>query len=81
MILQGCTCTSDKKLQPYQLTKEELSVYDDCVLIGSRVVIPDATGIRMLDQLYQRHPGITRMIGLARNFMWWPGMDHQLEQR
>ena len=81
MILQGWICTSDKELQPYQLRKHELSVHDGCVLIGSRVVIPDAARTRMLDQLHQGHPGITRMKGLARSFVWWPGMDHQLEQK
>ena len=42
MILQGWTHTSDKELQPYQQRVEELSVHDGCVLLGSRVVIPDA---------------------------------------
>ena len=81
MILQGWTHTSDKELQPYQLRKDELSVHDGCILIGSRVVILDAAQTKMLDQLHQGYPGITRMKGLARSFVWRPGMDHQLEQK
>ena len=72
LILQGWTYTPDKELQPYQLRKEELNVHDDCVLVGSRVVIPEALKSRMLEQLHQGHPGITRMKALTRSFVWWP---------
>ena len=67
LVLQGWTYTPDKELQPYQLRKEELSVHDGCVLVGSRVVIPEALKSRMLEQLHQGHPGITRMKALARS--------------
>ena len=81
LILQGWTYTPDKDFQPFQLRKEELSVHDGCVLLGSRVVIPEVLRSKMLEQLHQGHPGITRMKALARRFVWWPGMDQQLEQK
>ncbi len=33
----------------------------------------------MLEELHQGHPGIARMKALARSFVWWPGMDKELE--
>ena len=31
--------------------------------------------------LHEGHPGISRMKALARSYVWWPGMDQQLENR
>ena len=44
-------------------------------------MIPDVARTKMLDQLHQGHPGITRMKSLGSSFVSWPGMDHQLEHK
>ena len=33
-----------------------------------------------MQELHQGHPGITRIKSLVRGFVWWPGMDHELEE-
>ena len=58
-----------------------MSVEDDCVLWGSRVVVPPQGRSRVVDELHEAHPGISHMKSLAWSYVWWPNMDTDLEKR
>lgn len=74
------TDCKDDNLSPYFKRSAELSNQEGIILWGSRVVIPPQGRKAILRQLHEGHPGISRIKQIARSFVWWPGMDQQLEQ-
>lgn len=70
--------TSDTMKQYYQ-RRFELSVEQNCLLWGARVVIPEKLRDSILELLHCTHLGGSSMKALGRGYAWWPKMDEAIE--
>ena len=69
----------NQELSVYFVHRHELSVENGCLMWGLRVVIPPQLRSHVMSMLHDGHPGMTAMKQLARSIVWWPGLDHQVE--
>ena len=80
-ILQGWPDLVEEDFQPYYQKRTELTIQDGCILWASRVVVPTVGHSKVLEELHQGHPGVSRMKALARSIVWWPGLDAEIENK
>ena len=78
VILQGFP--DHKNQLPERLRQYwELSIEDDIILHGCRLLIPIAMRKKILECLHSSHQGIVRTKQRARLALYWPGMDKDIE--
>ncbi|XP_018397778.1 PREDICTED: uncharacterized protein K02A2.6-like [Cyphomyrmex costatus] len=79
-IKQGWKTKVSPDVEPYKKRAEDLSIVDDTLLLGDRIVIPEKLRPLILDILHKGHPGIRRTKQLAREYVYWPKMAVEIER-
>jgi hypothetical protein len=70
----------DPDVKPFFNARGELTVLEDIVFKADRVVIPKGMRKQMLLIIHEGHQGIVRSKQLARDVLYWPGMNAQIQE-
>lgn len=70
----------DKNLKSFFNKRSELTIEQQCILWGSRVIVPLKLREKYLNCFHQSHNGIVQTKMLIRNYCWWPGINEDIER-
>ena len=70
----------DDKIRHFQKLEDTLTVHNDCLIFGNRIVIPEKIRSHVMDLLHLGHCGMRRMKQLARSVVYWPRIDADIEE-
>ena len=63
----------------YYNKRNELTIEDGVILWRVRVIVSEQLRNKVLEELHQNHPSISRMKSLSRIHTWFPNIDHEIE--
>ena len=67
-------------IRPYLPVASELSIVHGLLMRDTRIVIPAAMWMKILEKLHEGHQGITKTRERARQSVWWPGFSIHIEE-
>jgi hypothetical protein len=69
------------RIEPFEQVRAELSITGDGILLkGNQLVIPTSLRRQVVKLAHGGHMGIVKTKQLARQHVWYPGLDNDVEQ-
>ena len=69
----------DENLKSYYTNRNDIFIDDDILFYEERIMVPFSMIPNMLSQLHEPHFGITKTKKRARDALYWPFMDRDIE--
>ena len=69
-----------KALRPYHGQCDSLTVEDGLILRGEAIIVPPGERKKVLEQIHQGHLGTSKCQYRARQCVYWPGINKDIEQ-
>ena len=69
----------DRNLHGYWSVKDNISIENDIVMVGDKIIIPQSFRSTILEKLHLAHQGVQRTKAKARKSLYWPGMARDIE--
>jgi len=70
----------DAELKKYWSVRDELTVHQDLLMRGIRIVIPRKLRQDILEKIHAGHLGITKCRARAQESVWWPGLSTEIAE-
>lgn len=68
------------QLKPFWECRDEMATYDGLIMRGDRIFIPESQRRDILKRLHKSHMGIIKTKQRARETVYWPSMNRQIEE-
>lgn len=80
-IRNGWPCKNEvhESLRTFYNVREALSLSEGCIFYGDRIFVPPRLRVRVLEMLHKAHFGVVKCKQLARQSVWWPKLDGDIE--
>ena len=66
-------------VKPYWSMRDDISVEDGILLLGSRVIVPESLRGNILQQIHEEHLGIEKCKLRAKSCVYWPNIYREIE--
>ena len=69
----------DPEEKPYWPLRDDISIEDGVIFLGSRVIVPDSLRGNILEQIHGGHLGMEKCKLRAKSCVYWPGIYKEIE--
>ena len=68
----------DSAVKPYYNVQDEITLYQDVLLKGDRIIVPSSLHEEMHQKIHLGHLGIEKCKAHVRSTLYWPGMINKI---